>query len=91
VLGVIANPRFSEAEVRLAPGDLLCFYTDGVTEAMDQRRQLFGEERLIEVLRHTHQLSPDQIIRRILDAVHGFTAGAAQNDDITIVILKRDS
>jgi serine phosphatase RsbU (regulator of sigma subunit) len=90
VLGVIPNPRFAEAEVRLEPGDVLCFYTDGVTEAMDLRRQLFSEERLVEVLRHTHQLPPDQIVRRILDAVSGFASGAPQNDDITMVVLKRD-
>jgi sigma-B regulation protein RsbU (phosphoserine phosphatase) len=90
VLGVIPNPRFDEATIRLEPGDVLCLYTDGVTEAMNQRRQLFGEERLIEVLRHTSHLAPDQIVQRILDAVHGFTAGAPQNDDITLVVLKRD-
>jgi serine phosphatase RsbU (regulator of sigma subunit) len=90
VLGVIPGPRFAEDHVQLERGDVLCFYTDGVTEAMDSRRQLFGEDRLIEVLRHTHMLPPDQIVRRILDAVHSFAAGAPQNDDITIVVLKRD-
>jgi sigma-B regulation protein RsbU (phosphoserine phosphatase) len=91
VLGVIPAPRFSEAEVYLDPGDVLCLYTDGVTEAMNSRRQLFDEERLIEVLRHTHHLTPDVIIQRILDAVHGFTAGAPQQDDMTLVVLKRES
>jgi serine phosphatase RsbU (regulator of sigma subunit) len=90
VLGVIPGPRFAEGQAQLDPGDVLCLYTDGVTEAMDARRQLFGEDRLIEVLRHTATLTPDQIVRRILDAVHAFAAGSPQNDDITIVVLKRD-
>ncbi len=90
VLGIIPNPRFAEAEVDLQPGDVLCLYTDGITEAMNVRRQLFDEERLIEVLRHTHHLPPDQIVRRILDAVNTFSAGAPQNDDITMVVIKRD-
>jgi sigma-B regulation protein RsbU (phosphoserine phosphatase) len=90
VLGIMPDARFTQASAQIAPGDVLCLYTDGVTEAMNLRRQLFGEERLIEVLRHTHQLPPDQIVSRILEAVHSFTAGAAQHDDITLVVIKRD-
>ena len=70
---------------------MVCFYTDGVTEAMDARRQLFDEERLIEVLRRSHDLPPEQIIGRIIEAVTNFTAGAPQTDDITLVVLKRDA
>jgi sigma-B regulation protein RsbU (phosphoserine phosphatase) len=91
VLGIIPNPRFAEAEVQLQPGDVLCLYTDGITEAMNMRRQLFDEERLIEVLRHTHHLPPEQIVHRILDAVNSFSAGVPQNDDITMVVIKRDA
>jgi sigma-B regulation protein RsbU (phosphoserine phosphatase) len=57
---------------------------------MDVRRQLFDEERLSEVLRRSHQLAPEEIIGRIIDAVTNFAAGAAQTDDITMVVLKRD-
>jgi sigma-B regulation protein RsbU (phosphoserine phosphatase) len=91
VLGIMPDARFTQASTRIDPGDVLCLYTDGVTEAMNLRRQLFGEERLIEVLRHTHHLAPEQIVNRILDAVHGFTAGAPQHDDITLVVIKRDA
>ncbi|HEU5089658.1 MAG TPA: PP2C family protein-serine/threonine phosphatase, partial [Roseiflexaceae bacterium] len=91
VLGIMPDARFTQASTGIEPGDVLCLYTDGVTEAMNPRRQLFGEERLIEVLRHTYHLAPEQIVSRILDAVHGFTAGAAQHDDITLVVIKRDA
>ncbi|MBC8162158.1 MAG: SpoIIE family protein phosphatase [Roseiflexaceae bacterium] len=88
VLGVMPDPRFEERRVTLAPGDVLCLYTDGVTEAMNSRRQLFEEHRLIDVLRASHQLPAEQIIERILAAVARFTAGAPQTDDITLVIIK---
>jgi sigma-B regulation protein RsbU (phosphoserine phosphatase) len=90
VLGIVPEPRFDQRTVQLEPGDVVCFYTDGVTEAMDLRRQLFDEERLSEVLRRSHQLAPEEIIGRIIDAVTNFAAGAAQTDDITMVVLKRD-
>lgn len=90
VLGIIPDPRFEEHSTLIQPGDVLCFYTDGVTEAMNARRQLFDEVRLIEVLRRSHHLPPDQIIARILEAVTNFSAGAPQMDDITLVVVKRE-
>lgn len=91
VLGVVPEPRFEERGAALDPGDVLLFYTDGVTEAMDARRQLFGEQRLIDTLRRTHGQSPEQIITHVLDAVTRFSAAAPQADDITLVVVKRDS
>jgi sigma-B regulation protein RsbU (phosphoserine phosphatase) len=91
VLGIVPEPRFEQRSTQIGPGDVLVLYTDGVTEAMNSARQLFDEERLIEVLRHAHHLSPDEIVSRIIDAVTTFAAGAAQTDDITLVVLKRSS
>jgi serine phosphatase RsbU (regulator of sigma subunit) len=91
VLGIVPEPRFEQHTMQLDPGDVVCFYTDGVTEAMDARRQLFDEERLCEVLRRSHQLEPEEITARIIDAVTNFSAGTPQADDITLVVLKRDS
>lgn len=90
VLGIIPEPRFTQHQTTLEPGDVLCLYTDGVTEAMDARRQLFDEYRLIDVLRRHHHLTPDQIINHIIDAVTRFAGNAPQGDDITLVIVKRD-
>jgi serine phosphatase RsbU (regulator of sigma subunit) len=90
VLGIVPEPRFEQRSATLAPGDVLCFYTDGVTEAMDSRRQLFDEDRLCEVLRRSHHLPPEEIIGRIIESVTNFVAGTPQNDDITMVVLKRN-
>ena len=91
VLGIVPEPRFEQHSIQLDHGDVVCFYTDGVTEAMDARRQLFDEERLCEVLRRSHQLEPEEITARIIDAVTNFSAGTPQADDITLVVLKRDA
>ncbi len=91
VLGIVPDPRFEQHATVIEAGDVVCFYTDGVTEAMNPRRQLFGEERLAEILRRCHHLSPEEIIERIIDAVTSFAAGTPQADDITLVVLKRDA
>jgi sigma-B regulation protein RsbU (phosphoserine phosphatase) len=90
VLGIVPEPRFEQHAQLIEQGDVLVFYTDGVTEAMNARRQMFDEERLAEVLRRSHHLTPEEIIGRIIDAVTNFTAGTPQADDITLVVLKRD-
>jgi len=87
----VSADRIDLDSIELDPGDVVVFYTDGVTEAMDARRQLFDEERLIEVLRRSHQLEPEEITARIIDAVTNFSAAAPQADDITLVVLKRDA
>jgi sigma-B regulation protein RsbU (phosphoserine phosphatase) len=91
VLGIVPEPRFEQRSTTIEPGDVICFYTDGVTEAMDARRQLFGEERLAEVIRRSNHLSPEEIISRIIDAVGNFSGSAPQTDDITLVVLKRNA
>lgn len=91
VLGVVAEPRFEQRTARLAPGDVLCFYTDGVTEAMNQHRQLFGDARLIDIVSRNAHLPPDQIIAQIIRAVADFVGGTPQADDITLVVLKRNA
>jgi serine phosphatase RsbU (regulator of sigma subunit) len=91
VLGIVPEPRFEQHSTAIEPGDVICFYTDGVTEAMDARRQLFGEERLAEVLRRSHHLEPDDILNRIIDAVTNFSGSTPQADDITLVVLKRNA
>lgn len=89
VLGIIPQPRFEQRSLTLQPGDVALFYTDGVTEAMNPQRELFGDDRLTEVLRRNYQRSPAEIIEAVLAAVADFARGQSQSDDITMVVLQR--
>jgi sigma-B regulation protein RsbU (phosphoserine phosphatase) len=89
VLGILPQPRFEQHMIMLKPGDVVLFYTDGVTEAMNSNRELFGDERLSEVLREHHGGSPQEIINAVMQAVQQFTQGEPQSDDVTMVVLKR--
>lgn len=73
------------AEGRLEPGDALLCYTDGLSEAADGEQRLFGEARIAEVL----AVSAENIPERLLAAVNAHTGGAAPEDDLTLVVLKR--
>jgi serine phosphatase RsbU (regulator of sigma subunit) len=77
-----------EEEVPLAPNDFFLFFTDGLSEAMNERSELFGEGRLRQILEGGEGLSSEQIRERILQEVERFVGDAAPHDDLTMVVLK---
>jgi sigma-B regulation protein RsbU (phosphoserine phosphatase) len=91
VLGIFENIELEEREVNIAPGDLLVFYTDGLTEAMDEQHRLFGEERLHAVIAAHPAASAQQLLEAIVAAVHTFTNLAPQSDDLTLFVVKRQN
>ena len=73
---------------RLAPGESLIIYTDGLPDAMDPSDVLFGEERLTTVLQSHHGMQPDQILDMIDKAVFAHTAPGRPADDVNIIVLQ---
>jgi serine phosphatase RsbU (regulator of sigma subunit) len=91
-LGLDRGQRFAEileeAEVPLTSGDMFLFFTDGLSEAMNQRSELFGERRLRDVVESCDGLGSEELKQRILEEIGVFVDGASQHDDMTMVILK---
>jgi len=93
-LGIDEGARFDqileEAEAPLRSGDLFLFFTDGLSEAMNGRAELFGERRLRDVIESAGNEGEEASVLkdRILAAIRTFVGDAAQNDDMTMVILK---
>jgi serine phosphatase RsbU (regulator of sigma subunit)/putative methionine-R-sulfoxide reductase with GAF domain len=89
-LGVLEEIKLAEAEVTLAPGDVLVCYTDGVTEAIDEAQEEFGVERLRALIaRHRGDAAP-ALITAITDAVSRHGHGQPPFDDVTLVVVKRE-
>lgn len=72
----------------LYQGDLLIAYTDGLTEAMNANRELFGEERFLSAIRKYAHLNVNEFVENIRQEIQNFTQGFAQNDDITLVAIQ---
>jgi phosphoserine phosphatase RsbU/P len=89
VLGILSIAPYQEMSVELGPGDLLVLYSDGVTEANNPNYDEFGEDKLIEVLRKHRMERSEIIVEEVTRALAEFTSGAAQADDITLVVAKR--
>ena len=72
----------------LAPGDTFVLFSDGVSEAMDNEDDFYGEDRLLAVLAATAGASAAEITRQVLSDVRAFAADAKQSDDITVLVVR---
>jgi len=88
-LGVFDDAKFGERELQLKVGETLLVYTDGVTEAMNRGRDLFGEERLLEALAQRASLSAEKLTECVVEKVENFVQEAERSDDITLLAIKR--
>jgi sigma-B regulation protein RsbU (phosphoserine phosphatase) len=88
-LGVVAGIQPAEHNTTLEIGDSLVLYTDGVTETFSPAGDLFGEERLQDVLDSARNRPAQAILEAILTSVHVFSDNAPASDDLTLVVLRR--
>jgi serine phosphatase RsbU (regulator of sigma subunit)/predicted ester cyclase len=88
IVGAFEHATFEEDTQQLWPGDVLVAYSDGVTEARDASDEEFGEERLLSCVQANCTRSPVEIVECLLSAVHEFSAGTTQSDDITMLVLR---
>ncbi|MBQ5681882.1 MAG: SpoIIE family protein phosphatase, partial [Peptococcaceae bacterium] len=87
VLAGMEGVRYKEQQLQLQPGDEIYLYTDGVTEAHDSNKQLFGEERLRASLNETAGMTTDEICKKVKKDVDVFQGEAEQFDDITMLCI----
>ncbi len=89
-IGIDEDSTWTQAEIYIQPGDLLVLYTDGIPDAQNAEGVFFKERRLIEILQKHQGAHAQEVQAAILEAVTQFSAGNAQFDDITLLVLKRD-
>jgi sigma-B regulation protein RsbU (phosphoserine phosphatase) len=79
-----------EQTLPLGHGDLLLFFTDGISEAMNPESDCFGESRLARLVEEHGDLAPEELRERILREIQAFVGDAPQHDDMTMILLKVD-
>ena len=89
--GEVFERSTMDVSIKMETGDCLLFYTDGVNEAEDHKGLLFGEERLKDVFRKTVHEGAAAVVEGIPVAVEAFLGGVPQQDDITLVAVKKRS
>jgi serine phosphatase RsbU (regulator of sigma subunit) len=86
-VGIDADSAFSSSSFHFEIGDVLLAYTDGITEAENRDGELWGMQRLSNLLRSCNGATSEQIIERILNEVSTFANGQKQRDDVTLVVM----
>jgi sigma-B regulation protein RsbU (phosphoserine phosphatase) len=87
-LGDTFDRLLEEVTLPLGRGDLFVLYTDGISEAMNEQGDCFGDQRLVDLAERNADLKSDALCERILSEVHSFAGDAAQHDDMTMVLIK---
>jgi sigma-B regulation protein RsbU (phosphoserine phosphatase) len=86
-MGAVPDADYTADTIRLGQGDVIVLYTDGITEAENARLEMFGEERLHNIIRQSRIQPSSDIITNILNDVRTFCGDQPQSDDITLMVI----
>jgi sigma-B regulation protein RsbU (phosphoserine phosphatase) len=86
-LGIAEDATYESAIVELLPGDELLIVTDGITEAMDPLQNVFGENRVLDLMTN-RSAREGAVLQHLLTQVRAFEAGGPQSDDIAAILLR---
>jgi len=87
-LGMFPGVRYETTTIRLAPGEILCLYTDGIIEGRNRKQEEYTVEGLVQQLRESANLPARDMIQKVYEGVSRYTDFAAPGDDMTLVVVK---
>ena len=86
--GMVFEKTLDQQTLNLSPGQVFAFFSDGITEAMNENLDLFGEQKLIDVLMANSKKQSNELMKDIWGKISSFRQKAEQNDDMTMVLVK---
>ena len=89
VVGAFPFAQYTESQIQLEAGDLLLIYSDGITEPENEYGEMFGEERVSEIVRRNLDRDLNEIIQTVMDAVLQWTGSPELQDDMTVLLARR--
>jgi sigma-B regulation protein RsbU (phosphoserine phosphatase) len=87
-IGIMEEQQYADSEVKMKSGDIVVLYTDGVVEAMNSKKEMFGLDRLTQVVLDSKDLSAQEMVNSIKENAFAFTADRDQFDDFTLLIFR---
>ncbi len=89
VLGFMEEVQYEEDSVKMNAGDTIIIYSDGITEALNEKNKEFGEERLMDIVKENIKFSAEKLIANVFEKVKTFSKDVPQSDDGTMVVIKK--
>jgi len=90
-LGVFKNMHYTDEHIQMTAGDILVLYTDGLTELINQQGEVFGIQRLEQVIRENQKLAAAELVSKVIEATRAFSDDYDSMDDLTLVIVRRET
>ncbi|MBD3427164.1 MAG: SpoIIE family protein phosphatase [Candidatus Omnitrophica bacterium] len=87
-IGIMEEQKYADSQVHMEKGDLMVLYTDGVVEAMNSKKEMYGLSRLSQVVLESRHLPAQELVNNIRESVFKFTADLAQFDDLTLLVFR---
>ena len=87
-LGILNEAGYEDTKLQLEAGDRVILYTDGIVEAMNEQKEMFGFDRLLEVIQKSETKTAETLLEEIKSSVNDFAGRAIQHDDITIIVVQ---
>ena len=88
-LSIVENTQFEEGCISFEPGDFLFIYSDGITEAMNEHSEEFGEEETSQLICQNQKMKAKNLIEKVLSTVEKYAGSRSQTDDMTLAVIKR--
>ena len=88
IIGAFPFMEYTSASVQMYPHDVIFFFTDGLSEAMNEEGVEYGEDRIRDYIRSCRNEEPEKIMRGILDDVYKFDPSSPPRDDTTVITMK---
>ena len=88
-LGMFDFASYQSTAFQLSKGDVLVVYSDGLPDAQNQQEEMFGEKRLLDLIRQEARWGSQALVQRLLKAIEEFTQGMPQTDDITFIVVEK--
>ena len=88
VIGGMKGMKYKDYEIQLHPGDKIFVYTDGITEAMDAEKNMFGTSRMLDALNSVNDPTPETALKTVRESIRVFVKDTEQFDDMTMLCLE---
>jgi sigma-B regulation protein RsbU (phosphoserine phosphatase) len=88
-LGLAYKTDYTEKSIQLSAGEVMIIYSDGLSEARNEQGNFFGDQKLMALLREVHTLTADEVCQHLINKIDHFLGNAAQNDDLSLVVVKK--
>lgn len=88
VVGIFPDADFEQETIQLQGGDILVAYTDGIVESVNEYGEEFGEQRLIDLIKHKSDLPAEQLQKAIVEEVLGWAFEEERDDDMTMIVAR---